>query len=97
VRRAWSETPFFDNCTSRPSDDVADRGIEIETILARMRLLDVVAGPVDDVSGSISIAHDAAECFPDFSQVWRALGQKIQSRLRVVARCGDRLREFVSQ
>jgi hypothetical protein len=67
----------LDNFASRQSDYFADRGIEIETIVPRTCLPDVVAGPADDVSGSIGIAHDAAECFPDFSQVWRALGQKV--------------------
>ena len=47
-----------------------DRLIEIKTILSRRRFLDVVADPVDDGSGSIGIAHDTAERFPDLAQVW---------------------------
>jgi hypothetical protein len=49
----------------------ARRTIEIKTILSRRRFLDVVADPVDDGSGSIGIAHDTAERFPDLAQVWR--------------------------
>ena len=48
-------------------------------------------------SGSIGIAHDTAERFPDLAQVWRLLVQEIQGRTGVVARSGDRLLDFVSQ
>ena len=41
-------------------------------MLSRRRFLDVITDPVDDVSGSIGIAHDTVERFPDFAQVWRA-------------------------
>jgi hypothetical protein len=33
----------------------------------------VISHPVDDVSGSIGIAHDTTERFPDLAQVWRLL------------------------
>ena len=57
----------------------------------------MITDPTDDVSGSISIAHDAAERFPDLAEVRRLLVKKIQGRTGVVARAGDRLRDFVSQ
>jgi hypothetical protein len=46
-----------------------DRLIEIKTIFLQRRFLDVVADAIDDGSGSIGIAHDTAERFPDFPQV----------------------------
>ena len=65
--------------------------------LSRRRFLDVITDPVDDVSGAIGIAHDAAERLPDLAQVRRLHVQKIQGRTGVVARAGDRLRDFVRQ
>ena len=54
------------------------------------------ADPVDDGSGSIGIAHDTAERFPDFAQIRRLLVQEIQGCTRVVASSSDRLLDFVS-
>jgi hypothetical protein len=56
----------------------------------------VISDAVDDVSGSIGIAYDAAQGFPDLAQIWRLLVQKIQGRTGVVSRRGDRLLDFVS-
>jgi hypothetical protein len=36
----------------------------------------VITDPIDDVSGSIGIAHDTAERFPDLPQVWRLMEQR---------------------
>jgi hypothetical protein len=58
--------------------------------------LNVISNPVDDVSRSIGIVYDAAQGFPDFTQLWRLLVQKIQGRTGVVACCGDRLLDVVS-
>ena len=82
---------------SRQYNHLIDRLIEIKTMLSRRRFLDVITNPVDDVSGAIGIAYDTAERFPDLAQVWRLLIQKIERRTGVVARGGDRLRDFVSQ
>ena len=86
-----------DDCASRQHNHLIDRLIEIETLLSRRRFLDVITDAVDDVSGSIGIAHDAGERLPDLAQVRRLLVQKIQGRTGVVARAGDRLRDFVRQ
>jgi hypothetical protein len=56
----------------------------------------VITDPVDDISSSISIAHDAAERFPDLVQVRRLPVQKIQGRTGVVACRSYRLLDFVS-
>src|SRR5450755_4179089 len=44
-----------------------------------------------DVSGAIGIAHNAAECLPDFAQVRWLHDQKILGRSGVVAGAGDRV------
>ena len=51
------------DCASRQYNHLIDRRIEIKTLLSRRRFLDVITDAVDDVSGSIGIAHDAAERF----------------------------------
>ena len=66
-------------------------------ILSRRRFPDLITDATDDVSGSIGIAHDAAERLPDLTQVRRLPVQKIHGRTGVVARTGDRLRDFVRQ
>jgi hypothetical protein len=60
------------DCTSRQYDHLVDRLIKINSILSRGRLLDVITNPFDDVSGSIGIAHDTVNRFPDFAEVWGA-------------------------
>ena len=77
---------IFDDCASRQYNHLVDRLIEIKTGLSRRRFLDLVTDAVDDVSGSIGIAHDGVKCFPDFVQVWGLLVQEIQRRTGVVAR-----------
>ena len=42
-------------------------------------------------------SNDTGECFPDLAQVRRLHLQKILGRPGVVARAGDRLRDFVGQ
>ena len=81
------------DCASRQHNHLIDRFIEIKTMLSRRRFTD----PVDDVSGSIGIAHDTAKRFPDLAQVWRLLIQKIEGRAGVVAGGGDWLCDFVRQ
>ena len=76
---------------------LVDRLVKIKMPLSRRRLLDVITDPVDDVSGAIGIAHNAAERFPDLAQVRRLHVQKILGRTGVVAGAGDRLRDFVRQ
>ncbi len=49
------------------------------------------------LSGSIGTFDDAGERFPDLVQFWRASVQKVRGRASVVARGGNRLRDFVSQ
>src|SRR6476660_283931 len=61
------------DCASRQCNYFIDRLIEIKTILARRRFLDVVAYPVDDVPSSIGIVHDTAERLPDVAQFRRLL------------------------
>ena len=48
-------------------------------------------------SGPISISDDTGKCFPDLAQIRRLHLQKILGRPGVVARAGDRLRDFVRQ
>src|SRR5712671_1190588 len=73
-----------------------DCTVEIEAIPPWWRFLDLVADPVDDLPSSIGIRNHTGKRLPDFGQVRRLLVQKIQSSARVVARTGDRLRDFVS-
>jgi hypothetical protein len=61
------------DCASRQYNHLIDRLIEIKAILSGRRFLDVISHAVDDVSGSIGIAHDTVERFPDLAQVWRLL------------------------
>jgi hypothetical protein len=58
---------------SRQNNNFIDRLIEIKTILSRGCFLEVITDPTDDVSGSIGVAHDTAERFPDLAEVWRLL------------------------
>jgi hypothetical protein len=85
------------DCAPRQFNHLGDRLIKIQAILTRRRLLYVSPDTVDDVAGSIGIAHDTPERFPDFAQIWRSLGQEIQSCSGVVACGGDRLLDFVSE
>jgi hypothetical protein len=80
----------------RQSNYLLDRLIEIKMVVPRGRFSDLIPDPVDNASGSISIAYDTAQRFPDFAQVWRASVQEILSRPRVVTRATDRLVDFVS-
>ena len=66
-------------------------------MLSRRRFLDVITDPVDDISGSISIIHDAGERFPDLAQIWWASVQEVHGRTGIVARGSNRLRDFMSQ
>ena len=54
--------PILDDCFA-PSNRLADRLVEIETIIPRRRFLDVITNPVDDNSRAVGIA-DTAERFP---------------------------------
>jgi hypothetical protein len=85
------------DCASCQHNHLIDRRIEIKTTLPRRRFLDVLADPIDDVSGAIGIANDTVDRFPDLADVRQPLVQKIQRRTGVVARAGDRLRDLVSQ
>ena len=85
------------DCAPRQFNYLGDRLIEIEAILSRRRLLYVSPDAVDDVAGSVGVAHDTPERFSDFVQIWRLLGQEIQSRAGVVARGRDRLLDLVSE
>ena len=97
LRRVLTETPFLVIALPAQYNHLVDRLVKIKTPFSRRRFLDVITDPVDDISGSIGIAHDTAERFPDFAQIRRLLVQKNQGRTGVVARAGDRLRDFVSQ
>ena len=81
----------------RANDDhFVDRDIEVKTLLSWRRFLDVVPNPVDDVPGSIGIAHDAGERFSDLAQIWRLHFQEVQGCTGIVACGSDRLLDFVS-
>ena len=82
---------------SRQSNHLIDCLIKIKMLLSRRRFLHLLTDAVDDVSGSIGIAYDTAERFPNLSQVRRLHLQEILGRTGVVACGGDRLRDFVSQ
>ena len=73
---------------SRQYNHFIDCFIEIKASLLRRLFFDVITDPGDDVSGSIGIAQDAAEGFPNLTEIRRLLVQKIQSRASVVARGG---------
>src|SRR5207245_4938567 len=85
------------DCATRQFNHLGDRRIKIKPILSRRRFLYVSPDTVDDVAGSIGIAHDTSERFSDFAQIWRPLAQEIQSRSGVVACGGDRLLDLVSE
>jgi len=88
---------ILSDCASRQHDHLIDRLIEIKMMLSRQRFLDVITHPVDDESRAVGITYDTAERFPDLAQLRRLLIQKIQGGASVVARGGDRLRDFVSK
>jgi hypothetical protein len=62
----------------------------------RRLLFDVATDPVDDVSGSIDIANDTGECFPDLAQIRQLHVHKVQGGTSVVARAGDGLPAFMA-
>jgi hypothetical protein len=66
--------PMLGNCAPRQFDYLGDRLIKIKPILSRRRFLGVSPDTVDDVAGSISVAHDTPERFSDFVQIWPLLG-----------------------
>jgi hypothetical protein len=68
-----------------------------KTLFSRRRFLDLLSDAIDDVCRSICVANDTGERFPDLVQVERLHLQKILGRPGVVARAGDRLRNFVGQ
>ena len=57
----------------------------------------MIPDTVEDRAGSIGIIHDGSERFSDLAHLRRAPVRKIQGRLGIVARGGNRLRDFVSQ
>jgi hypothetical protein len=57
------------DCASRQFDYLGDRLIKIKAILSQRGFLGVSPDTVDDVAGSIGIAHDTPERFSDFAQV----------------------------
>ena len=57
----------------------------------------MIPDPVEDLSGSVGIIKDAGERFPDLAKTWRASVQEVHRRAGVVARGGNRLRDFVGQ
>ena len=58
------------DCASRYFNCVVDRFVKIEAMVLRRRFLDVIADPLNDISGAIGIADDTAERFPDPVQIW---------------------------
>jgi hypothetical protein len=88
---------IVDDCVLRQRNHIIDRLIKINPLLSRRSFLDVIPDPVEDISGSIGIIHDAGERFPDLAKTWRASVQEVHRRAGVVARGGNRLRDFVGQ
>jgi AraC-like DNA-binding protein len=86
-----------DDHASRQPNRLFGRFIQIKTMLSRRRFPDVSPDTIDDVSGPVGVAYDTAERFPDFAEVRRLPVHEIQGRADVIARAGDRLRDFVSQ
>jgi hypothetical protein len=64
---------IFGDCCSRQYNHLVDRFIQIKAMLSRRRFLDVVTDPVDEVSGSIGVAHDTDERPSDVAHVRRLL------------------------
>jgi hypothetical protein len=58
------------DCVSRQNKHLTDCLINIKTMLARRRFLDVITDPVDDIAGAIGIRQDTAERFSDLPQLW---------------------------
>src|ERR1700686_4923489 len=88
---------IFDDYTLRQRNHVSDRLIKINTLLSRRSFLDVIPDAVEDLSSSIGIIYDAGERFADLAQIWRASVQEVRGRAGIVARGGNRLRDFVSE
>jgi hypothetical protein len=80
---------------------IALRASTIASLLAplrsKRRFLDLITDTVGDVTGSIGIDDDTVKRFPHLAKVWGLLVQEIQCRKSIVARGGDRLRDFLSQ
>jgi hypothetical protein len=85
------------DCASPQYNHFVDRVIKIKAGHLRRRFPDVIADPIDDLSGSIGIGHDTGKCFPDLAQLGRLPIQEIQGRSSVVARGGDGLGNLVDQ
>ncbi len=85
------------DCASPQYNHLIDRVIKIKAGLSRRHFPDVIADPVDDLSGPIGIVHDTGKPFLDLAQLGRLPIQEIQGRTGVVARGGDRLGDLVSQ
>jgi hypothetical protein len=66
--------PMRGDCAPRQFDYFGDRLIKIKTILSQRRFLGVSPDTVDDVAGSIGVAHDTPERFSDFAQIRWASG-----------------------
>ena len=76
----FERDPMHGDCALRQFDYLGDCLIQIKTILSRRRFLGVSPDTVDDVAGSISVAHDTPERFSDFAQIWRAAEKIVYSR-----------------
>jgi hypothetical protein len=59
--------PMLGNCAPRQFNHLGDRLIEIKPIASRRRFLGVSPDTVDDVAGSIGVAHDTPEGFSHFA------------------------------
>src|SRR5215831_17117489 len=69
-------------------DHFVDCRVEIKTLLSRRRFLDLLPDAIDDVSGSICVANDTGECFPDLAHIRRSHLQKILGCPCIVTRAG---------
>jgi hypothetical protein len=91
------QDPILDDCASPQYNHLIDRVIKIKAGLSQRRFPDVITDPVDDLSGSIGIAHDTGKRFRDLAQIERLPIQEIQGGSGVVARGGDGSGNLVDQ
>ena len=85
------------DCVSHHYEHLINRHVEVKKLHSRRGLLDVISDAADYVLGAIGILYNACERLHDLGKVWRANFQEAHACTSVVPRCGNRMKNLVSQ
>ena len=79
-------------------DDHLIKGlIEVKEFISRRQFLNVISNAGNDLLGSVGIPYNAGKRLHCLAQVWRPHFQEAHASTRVIACCGNRMKNLVSQ